>query len=75
MLLCVAERGPYRLDQVDGWTALLDERDGAGGHHGGALVVGGLVWHFLEPTDKKSGLRVSPWTTGRASGLTLGGSF
>ena len=42
---------------------------------GGALVVGGLVWHFLEPTDRKSGARLSPWTTGRASGLTLGGSF
>lgn len=42
---------------------------------GGALVVGGLVWHFLEPTDNKSGVRVSPWTTGSASGLTLGGSF
>ena len=49
----------------------------AGG--GLALVAGGLLWHFLEPTtgEEKSAtnLRVLPWTTGQSSGLTLGAAF
>ncbi|MBX3213841.1 MAG: hypothetical protein KF850_17510 [Labilithrix sp.] len=45
---------------------------------GAALVAGGLLWHFLEPTgDEKSSSRVrfSPWTTGQSSGAALGGRF
>jgi hypothetical protein len=43
---------------------------------GGALVVGGLLWHFLEPTGGASAkTRIVPWTTGLASGLSLGGDF
>ena len=43
---------------------------------GVAAIAGGLAWHFLEPTDrKKAGLRLTPWTTGSASGLVLGGRF
>lgn len=42
---------------------------------GAALVAGGLVWHFLEPTGPKSALRVSPWTTGKSSGVGLSGTF
>lgn len=43
---------------------------------GAALVVGGLLWHFLEPTGEKAArTKVAPWTTGQASGLALGGSF
>ena len=43
-----------------------------------ALVAGGLLWHFLEPTGSEkpsTGLRVTPWTTGRSSGVTLGARF
>ncbi|OJY17386.1 MAG: hypothetical protein BGO98_00335 [Myxococcales bacterium 68-20] len=43
-----------------------------------ALVAGGLLWHFLEPTGSKrpsTALRVMPWTTGRSSGVTLGARF
>jgi hypothetical protein len=42
---------------------------------GAVLVAGGLAWHFLEPTDSKSAVRVTPWTTGKSSGFGLGGSF
>lgn len=45
---------------------------------GAALVVGGLLWHFLEPTGAASSatrLRVAPWTTGTSSGLALGARF
>jgi len=48
----------------------------AGG--GVAVVVGGLLWHILEPTgaDKSAAsLRVLPWTNGQSSGLGLGGRF
>ncbi len=43
---------------------------------GAVVVAGGLVWHFLEPKRvKKTGLSVSPWTTGHASGVGFGGQF
>jgi hypothetical protein len=52
---------------------------------GGALIVGGLIWHFLEPTGPKEG--ASPPATGKVrlkprpaiapgfAGLSLGGTF
>jgi hypothetical protein len=43
---------------------------------GAAFVVGGLLWHFLEPTGSSTAkTKVLPWTTGQASGLGLGGTF
>jgi len=43
---------------------------------GAAFVVGGLLWHFLEPTGSATAkTKVVPWTTGQASGLSLGGAF
>jgi hypothetical protein len=43
---------------------------------GAAFIVGGLLWHFLEPTSSSTAkTKVVPWTTGQASGITLGGSF
>ncbi len=44
---------------------------------GAAFVAGGLLWHFLEPTDgaKAGRTRIVPWTTGTASGVSLGGAF
>ncbi len=41
-----------------------------------ALVAGGLLWHFLEPTGKaRSVARLMPWTTGKASGVAVGLKF
>lgn len=40
-----------------------------------ALVAAGVVWHFLEPTGHRTGVGLTPWTTGKASGLSLGGRF
>jgi hypothetical protein len=43
---------------------------------GAAFVVGGLLWHFLEPTGAQTAkTKVLPWTTGQASGVGVGGSF
>lgn len=44
---------------------------------GAAFVVGGLLWHFLEPTGSASAknTKVTPWTTGQASGLGFSGTF
>ncbi|MDF2694070.1 MAG: hypothetical protein K0S65_2453 [Labilithrix sp.] len=44
---------------------------------GTAVVIGGLVWHFLEPVggNKGTGFRLAPWTTGQSSGIALGGRF
>lgn len=69
----------FRKDQERAGTA--DSQPVLGLVVGGAgllAVVGGLVWHFLEPTEdgRSSGkLGVSPWTTGTASGLGLTRSF
>lgn len=44
---------------------------------GGALIVGGLLWHFLEPTGpKESGkTKLRPALSPGYAGLALGGSF
>ena len=43
---------------------------------GAAVVAGGLIWHFLEPTGPKSGnVKLAPWTTGKSSGIGLSGTF
>lgn len=69
-------------------ASFKDRQDQAGRHDtqpiegavimgaGGVLVVGGLLWHFLEPTGGgKSALHVTPWTTAQSSGLSVGGAF
>ncbi len=43
-----------------------------------AVIAGGLLWHFLEPTGGEkpaTNVTVLPWTTGQSSGLTLGARF
>jgi hypothetical protein len=44
---------------------------------GGALVVGGLLWHFLEPTGPKesTAAKVRPTIAPGYAGVALGGSF
>lgn len=46
---------------------------------GGALLVGGLLWHFLEPTGPQAtssaGAKVTPQVSPGFAGLSLGGSF
>lgn len=41
-----------------------------------AIVGGGLLWHFLEPTGERSGsLRFTPWVTRETAGAGFGASF
>lgn len=42
---------------------------------GGALVLGGLVWHFLEPTGPRDKARLQPAVGPGYGGVALGGSF
>lgn len=69
-------------------TALANDKDQAGqadsqpvlggviAGAGLALVAGGLIWHFVEPTGpSKSAVRFTPWTTGKSSGVAFGASF
>jgi hypothetical protein len=75
----------FRKDQERAGTADSQPVLGlAVGGIGLALVVGGLVWHFLEPTGdvrgtrsapSSSAWRVTPWTTGQSSGFAFGGRF
>jgi hypothetical protein len=86
-----------RLDQMsDADFRLSQEQAGAAdsqpflgyilGGGGLALVAGGLLWHFLEPTgDKPAGhdgrrgairdLRIMPWSVGYAGGMSLDARF
>jgi hypothetical protein len=80
----------FRLTQEQAGTADSQPVLGlvlAGG--GVALVAGGLLWHFLEPTGEKAGtrtthdarrngvtgLRVQPWSAWRSGGVSLDGLF
>ena len=51
---------------VIGWAVL-------GG--GAALVAGGLLWHFLEPTGPRSSARVTPTVAPGFAGMSVGGAF
>lgn len=70
----------FRKDQERAGTAdsqpVLGYIVAAGGL---AFIGGGLLWHFLEPTGptggSRSSARIMPWTTGKASGISLGTSF
>ncbi len=42
---------------------------------GGALVLGGLLWHFLEPTGPKDMARLRPVVSPSFAGFSLGGRF
>ena len=67
----------FRARQETAGTADSQPLVGIGVLAGGLVLGGaGLLWHFLEPTGKKSaGLRVAPWTTGKSTGVTLGTTF
>jgi len=69
----------FRKDQERAGTADSQPVLGVAVAAGGlALAIGGLVWHFVEPTEdsrRSSKLRVTPWTTGRSTGLSLTKSF
>lgn len=64
-------------DQSDAQAA--DNRRTLGlvvGGIGLGALVGGLVWHFLEPTgSRRTSLRFTHWSVGRSSGVALGGVF
>jgi hypothetical protein len=42
-----------------------------------AVLGGGLLWHFLEPTgpERSGSLRVTPWAGPGSTGASLGGTF
>ncbi|MDF2697318.1 MAG: hypothetical protein K0S65_5701, partial [Labilithrix sp.] len=44
---------------------------------GGALIAGGLLWHFLEPTGPKESTKTKlrPSVAPGYAGLALGGTF
>lgn len=42
---------------------------------GGALIAGGLLWHFLEPTGPKDRARLRPSVAPGFAGLSYGGTF
>jgi hypothetical protein len=66
----------FRKVREDARTADVQPLLGYGVVAGGlALVASGLLWHFLERTGSAKGTRISPWTTGWSSGVTLGTPF
>lgn len=67
-----AERArPYRADAVT-YTTLTFVAAGAGV----AAIAGGVLWYALSPRGAAStALRVTPWTTATAGGVTLGARF
>lgn len=83
--ICVPRDGQTQAeleaDQSDAQAA--DNRRTLGlvvGGIGLGALAGGLVWHFLEPTgprpgSRATGLRFTPWSAGRSSGVALGGVF
>ena len=79
---CTKERGESDADfQDDQHRAGASQNQPTYGYitiaAGGALLVGGLVWHFLEPTGPREGTsaKLAPVVTPRFAGLSLGGRF
>lgn len=87
---CDADTKQCKLTPGMSAAELAESQDLAGKHDrqpvlgavitgaGGALVLGGLLWHFLEPTgpDTKSArVRVLPWTSPTLSGVALDARF
>lgn len=69
---------PQQLDadQAQAGSHVNDQRLGAGFMiGGGVLLVGGLVWHFLEPTGPKSSARLLPTVSPGYGGLSFDTKF
>lgn len=75
---CVAPPGDPSIDQAHRGVALANLGFGIGGG-GAAVLVGSMVWYFLQPTrpkvEQESAARVSPWIGDRSGGVSLGGAF
>jgi len=81
---CTLLPGETKKDQ-----SYIDRRDEAGRHVnqpviggvitgvGGAIIVGGLVWHFLEPTGSKDAAKtkVTPQVGDGYGGVAFTGRF
>jgi hypothetical protein len=67
----------FANDQADAGNSESQPRLGIiVGGVGLAMIAGGLIWHFLEPTGpSKSGMVVSPWAGPGAAGGSIGGRF
>lgn len=42
---------------------------------GAAVVAGGLLWHFLEPTGPAKAAAITPWASDTGAGLAARGTF
>jgi hypothetical protein len=75
---CVAPPGDPSIDQAHRGVALANLGFGIGGG-GAAVLVGSMVWYFLQPTrskvEQESTARVAPWIGDRSGGVSLGGRF
>jgi hypothetical protein len=75
---CVAPPGDPSFDQAHRGVALANLGLGIGGG-GAAVLVGSVVWYFLQPArprvEQDRAARVSPWIGDRSGGISLGGRF
>lgn len=75
---CVAPPGDPSLEQAHRGVALANLGLGVGGG-GAAVLVGGMVWYFLQPTgpkvEQERAARVSPWVGDRSGGVNLWARF
>jgi len=86
---CVVKAGQYVCEPFPGESpeANQDRREAAGdavrralygyvfAGVGAAVVGGGLLWHFLEPTGPVKAAAVTPWATDSGGGLLARGAF
>ena len=75
---CVAPPGDPSFDQAHRGVALANLGLGIGGG-GAAVLVGGMVWYFLQPTgpkvEREHAAQVSPWVGDRSGGVNLSARF
>jgi hypothetical protein len=75
---CVAPPDDPSIDRAHRGVALANLGLGIGGG-GAAVLLGSMVWYFLQPTgpkvEQERDAQVAPWVGDRAGGVSLGGQF
>ena len=75
---CVAPPGDPSIDKAHRGVALANLGFGIGGG-GAAVLLGSMVWYFLQPTGPKvepvPAAQLAPWVGDRAGGFSLRGGF
>jgi len=75
---CVAPPGDPSIEQAHHAVGLANLGLGVGGG-GAALLVGGVVWYFLQPAhprpEQERGARAVPWVGDRSGGIDLAARF